>query len=72
MAMGSVCDYATRSARDTDNVLTGLTPVVTGGTVGTGKCKEGAYLYGLKVWYDKAAPLSQRYMKGLELICRGY
>jgi hypothetical protein len=72
MAMGSVCDYGTRSAKDTDNWLTGLRPVVTGGTVGTGTCKEGAYLYGLKVWYDKAAPLSQRYLKGLALICRGY
>jgi hypothetical protein len=72
LAVGNLCDYATRSSTDSDNTLTGLAPLTTGGNVGTGKCKEGAYLYGLKVWYDKAAPLSQRYLKGIELICRGY
>jgi hypothetical protein len=72
-AIGGVCDPVGKfSVGDKDNVFVGLAPTGSLGVAGTGTCKEGSYLSGLKVWYNKSATLGQRYLQGMELICKTY
>jgi hypothetical protein len=73
-ALGGICDPVGKlSVGDKDNVFLGLAPTgTTIGVAGTGKCKEGTYMSGLKVWYNQSVPLKQRYLKGLELLCKTY
>jgi hypothetical protein len=72
-ALGGICDPIGRiSVGDRDNVIMGLAPTGTLGVGGNGKCKEGTYMSGLKVWYNKSVPLGQRYLKGVELLCKTF
>jgi hypothetical protein len=72
-AIGGICDpIGLPSSGDRDDIILGLAPTGTPGANGNGKCKEGTYLSGLRVWYNKSAPLSQRYLKGMELLCKTY
>jgi hypothetical protein len=71
-AIGRICDYVGYSANDSDNNV--ITPYgdTNGGNPVNKLCPEGKYLYGMNVWHDNTLPLSKRFVRGVELLCRGY